>query len=355
MHISVKQEPNQDKWNKHIRMFCASPFISAPWLESFKNPGRKPVFFRFVSQEKTVGIIAGLVQEPCFHILKKIKKEIFFFSGPAVPESDKDLIRLCIASLTKYAMASGYTSLDIRSWDYPHVFDLEDLPYKNTREEFVIDMQGEFEDIRKKMRKRIHEMVRQGARNELTFHESDSPDLVEELTRLLEHTKSVRTSKGYEGYSYFYMPYFDKQVIYNLFQNKIAKIFYAKKHDKIISVKLVVCHGNRACALLAGTDPEGYKLKAPAFTWFNTIKKLREDGIKSYNIGGVANDSGASGLTFFKTSFGAEKFACVGGSTSFLQGPFLNLLYQVFYNKLPSEKILGRFQKNGGTFFVPPS
>ena len=108
---------------------------------------------------------------------------------------------------------------------------------------------------------------------------TDGAKFVADLMSLLDETKSIRRSKGFEDYSYFYMPYFDKEVIYKLFQNKIARIFYVKKQNHILCVKLVTIHNKKACALLIGTNSEGYKLKAPAFIWFNTMKKLKEEGI----------------------------------------------------------------------------
>jgi len=301
MHITVIKESNQETWDDYLRMFSATPFISGLWLESFKNQNREPVYFRFVSEGKTIGVIGGLIIKSSYSILKKRDKSIFFFSGPAVINSDKEIISNCIARLTDYAALEGYTVLDFRSWDYPHTFDTENLPfYKTVRGEYIINLRGEWSAIQKKMNRSIKKQIRQAEKNNVTFHESLSPSIIEDLISLLDSTKSVRFLKGYEDYSYFYMPWIDKGLLHNLFKNNTSRIFYAKKQDKIICIMLTIAYHTRAYALLIGTNTDAYQLRAPAFLLFKTVEYLKEQGFEYLNLGGVANDSGADKLIFFK-------------------------------------------------------
>ncbi len=331
MHITVIKESNPDKWNDYLKIFSATPFISGLWLESFKNQNREPVYFRFVSEGKTIGVIGGLIIKSSYSVLKKRDKCIFFFSGPAVINSDNEIISACIAEMTDYAALGGYTVLDFRSWDYPHIFDTENLSfYKTVREEYIIDLRGEWSDIQKKMKKSIKEQTRLAKRNGVKFHESLYPSIIEDLIALMDSTKSVRLLKGYKDYSYFYMPWLDKRLLHKLFQNNTARIFYADKENKIICILLIITYHTSAYALLIGTNQDAYQLRSPVFLWFNTIEYLKKQGFEYLNLGGVANDSGADKLIFFKESLGAEKHLCVGGSNWFLQTSICYLPFRIY-------------------------
>ena len=340
--IRIIEVTDLHEWDHYLRQFSASPLLAAPWIEAFRTSQRVPIYFRFVADTQTIGIIAGLVIQPSHAFLRRIDRSLFFYSGPAVIQFDRNLINACIGNLLDYARANGFTSVSVQAYDYPYAFDACDLPYEQIQDEYVLDLRGDFTDIQDKMRTSLKKNIRRAEKAGLTFHESCSPDIIETLIRLLEETKSVRRSKGYEDYSYFYMPHFDKEVIYKLFQQRIARIFYAQQQGKSVYLALSVTYNRKAYGLIAGTSMEGYKLNAPAFTLFYTIKKLHEEGIGSLNLSGVAGDSGESGLIFFKTSFGAQRHQCIGRTTSYLKNPFFNMLYQIHAKKL-SIKTMKKF------------
>jgi len=87
-------------------------------------------------------------------------------------------------------------------------------------------------------------------------------------------------------------------------------------------VLLVVVFSRRAYALLIGTSNAGYRLRAPAFVWFNAIRELQSEGVLSLNLAG--------GNAFAKTSYGAECRTCTGSVSPYLKGPIRNLLFQTF-------------------------
>jgi hypothetical protein len=150
----------------------------------------------------------------------------------------------------------------------------------------------------------------------------------------LEQTRSIRLSKGYADYSYYYMPYLDRTLLLRLFQNKIARIFSARLRDRILCMHFLWVHGNRAYTLLIGTNGEGYRLRAPAFSSFNVIKTLKEEGIDCLNLGGVPRDSSRDRIVFAKTALGARKHVCSGGATRRFNGTMINWLNTI-YMKMP--------------------
>jgi lipid II:glycine glycyltransferase (peptidoglycan interpeptide bridge formation enzyme) len=87
-----------------------------------------------------------------------------------------------------------------------------------------------------------------------------------------------------------------------------------------------------------GSNYRGYELGANALIWYSGIEQFHKEGYKTFNLGGVPEDSSKSGLIFFKTSLGAEKHLCSGGSTPHLNSPFFDLLTNM-YRKMPDKKI----------------
>ncbi len=290
-----------------------------------------------------MGLIAGLSIEPPYPILKKLYRIIYFFNGPLIMPHDSETVSHCMRQLTAFARDRGYSHLNFGSYDYPYSLSPENLPFhQRIRQEYIVDLRNDLSVIRKKIKKTIKEKVKKSEKNGLTFHVSDSPKFVEHLLSLLETTKSVRLSKGYGDYSYYYMPYFDRHLLEKLLENRIARISYIRQADKILCAELMAVYRNRAYSLLVGTSPEGYELGANAFLWFKDIEQLRLAGFESFNLGGIAEDSAPSGLIFFKSAFGAEKHLCSGGFTPHLQGRFLNLLTQL-YKKTSETEMMKTF------------
>ena len=172
--------------------------------------------------------------------------------------------------------------------------------------------------------------VRAAERNGLTFHENSYPKIIDDLLFLLEETKSIRLSKSYEKYSYFYISWLDKEILCKLIKNRIARAFYVKKQDDILSVSLELVHNKKAYGLFIGTNQVGYKLKANTLLNFKVIETLKSEGVEHYNFGGVPDDTNSKGLIFYKTSFGANEHMCTGGYTPHLQNPSLNYLTNVY-------------------------
>ncbi len=337
-HVSIIEESDMQRWSACLQSFPTNLFIRPEWLESFRKPKRRPMYFRFVSEGMTVGLAAGLSVEPPYRILRPLYRTLFFFSGPTGLPS-RAFPCACLEKLTDYARINRYSHLHFGSWDYPYPLDFKGLSFHSiTREEYIIDLRGTQSDVRKKINRMIRRKIKKAREHGLTVHESGSPEWAERLTALLEETRSVRLSKGYEAYSYFYMPYFDNDVIRSLLRNKIAKIFYVKQGDEILCAQLILAAGTRAYPLLVGSKPKGYELGAYSLILSEEIERFNAAGIESLNLGGIPGDSSVSGLTFFKNSFGAEKHLCSGGRTLHLQGHFLNFLTDI-YTQLPETKL----------------
>jgi len=244
-------------------------------------------------------------------------------------------------ALVEFASRHRYSRLLFHSWDYPQTFNFTTLPMMiHTRKEYIIDLREELKDINKKVRPYIKRNARRAISNGATFHESDSANLVSELLFLLEETKKMRVAKGHATYSYYYMPFLEDKIIFEMVRRRKGKIFYVLKNNEVLAAELVLTHGKRAYALLNATSSEGYNIGANPFLKMMLIKKMKGDGVEYLNLGGIPGSASGSELAFYKLSCGARDYVCMGGTTQFLNGflahfnPFLNA-----YEKLDREKV----------------
>ena len=334
MQINIVEETNLNNWENYLKEFSSTFFLSSPFLEALRDKRLIPLYLRFECEGKNVGLLSGLSILPIKSFLRKIYSPLFFYSGPLVIGNDKELINRCMSELFEYAVQKKYSHLMVESRDYTYDINFENKLFnKLKREAYIIDLKDEWESIKKKMRPFVPRQVRKAERHELTFHESNSDQIVDEVIKLMKKTKSVRLSKGYIDYNYFYIPYLNKMTLKKMVNNKAVRGFYVQLKDKIISAQLIAAYNKRAYALFVGTDDEAYKLGASNFIYFNIIKQLKAEDYEYFNIGGIAKDSSYSNMFFAKTSLGAEKHWCWYGYTKNLHG-FIPNQSTIFYNKL---------------------
>ena len=343
MNIKVSEAADIKKWESGLAEFAYSIFITPQWLEAVKNPERIPVYLDFYLNEKIVGKTAGL----------KItrgglrKQRLFLYAFPSLSVSGEKTIQHFVSKLIKYAADNRFNRLTIKSYDRPFVSNLNIKDFLvSDNDEYIIDLTQNMVEIQKGFNKLTMRKVKKAKKNGAVFYEGQSANLLDRLILLLDETKTIRLSKGYEKYSYFYIPFLDKTVLQKTLENGLAKTFYVKTNDTTNCVLLVLTHKGRAYNLLVGANSEAYKLGIPSFIHYSAVIRLKELGIESYNLGSIPDDSSESGLIFFKTSLGAKKISCTGGSTNYLLFPYncLNSLLNAG-RKIPENNFIRAIKK----------
>jgi len=339
MDLEITEESNLQIWEQHLKLFSATPFFAPSWLECFRTKNHIPIYLEFTSGGKTIGLEAGLIIEPSNALFKRLFRFLFFFSGPAIVDTDSDSRKMCLSQLIRYAEKEHYAYIKMQSWDCPYEISNEGLPFKPlVRKEYIIDIRPNMAELVHRISKRKWRYIKAAERKGLTFHESSSPEIIGDLLSLLQETKSLRLSKQYEDYHFFYISYFTKETLYELIKNKMARIFYVQNDHNIICVYFGIAYGNRAYGLFIGANHEAYDNQVPTFITFKIIEKFKAEGIEFLNMGGVPSDSSSNGLIHFKTSLGASEHVCTGGRTHHLQSHFLNYLTDA-YSRFPDLKI----------------
>ncbi len=329
MTIRVVKESNENCWDDHIKMFPSSgPFHTRAWTECFKSKRLTPLYLHLLSGDEPIGAIAGVVVDPERAILRGIDRRIFCFSGPALSQMNSTLIRDCMLSLNRYAKEQGFTSFISLGRDYPYTYDWgSSKVHLQIIQEYIIELHGGWEQIRKRMRKSIPEQTRKAERSGLSFHEHRDASMLPQLFRLLETTRLRRKRKSGIYFSPYYIPYLADKPLSKLGESSIARFFVARIGGEVLCVLLVFTFCRRAYALWIGCSEKGYQLRAPAFVWFNSIRNLEAAGTESLNLAGGGPQSGHA---FSKISLGAERQSCTGSVSPYLKGPVRNLLFQSY-------------------------
>jgi len=324
MTIRVVNERAPETWDDFIKIFpSAGPFHTRAWSECFRSERLTPLYLRLLSKGQTIGAITGVVVDPKVPLLRGIDRKLSFFSGPALSQMNSALIRDCMLSLNRYAKDQGFTSLIISGRDYPYGYDWgASKVHLQTIQEMIVDLREPWEHIMGSMRKSIPEQARKAERSGLTFQDSRDPSMLAHLLRVLENTKLRSEIKRGVSFSPYYLPHLAQRPLSSLSESNIARYFIARKGSEVLCVLLVFAFSKRAYALLIGCSDEGYHLRAPAFVWFNAIRKLKAEGTESLNLAG--------GNAFAKISLGAEHRTCTGSVSPYLKGPVRNLLFQTY-------------------------
>jgi Acetyltransferase (GNAT) domain len=322
MTIHVVNDRDPGKWDDFIKLLpSAGPFHTRAWTECFKSERLTPLYLRLLSGDEPIGAIAGIVVDPRTPILRAIDRKLSFFSGPTLSQMNSGLIRDCMLSLNRYAQDQGFTSLISSGRDYPYGYDWGGSKvHMQSIEELIIDLRESWEHIRIRMRKSIPEQARKAERSGLTFQEHRDASMLPQLLHLLDNTRLRSEKKRGASFSPYYIPYLAEKPLICLSQSSIARFFVARKGSEVLCVLLVFAFAKRAYALLIGCSDEGYRLRAPAFVWFNAIRNLKAAGTESLNLAG--------GNAFAKISLGAERRTCTGSVSPYLKGPVRNLLFQ---------------------------
>jgi lipid II:glycine glycyltransferase (peptidoglycan interpeptide bridge formation enzyme) len=224
----------------------------------------------------------------------------------------------CLQALINFLAQSGYMHIRFDSYDYQSTPAYPKFGFQNRpREEFIIDLDDEPENLRKRFSRNMKANVRKGYKNELVFEKEDSYEATCCLDDCLNSTRSKKLRRGYDDFHCYYMKYLSKQAVEKLI-NTCATIYHVIKDEEVVSSSLTVTCGQRAYVVLAGTLPTGYKIGAFPFLVWNMMQELSRQGVESINLGGLPTDHSNEGLRRAKAGFGARNYACAGGTCEFV-------------------------------------
>jgi len=318
MNVLISEIQSPAIWQSLTSPYQIPVFHSSAWLECFRQKNRNPKYFVFTRGEEVVGLIAGLEVKSSHSLLESISRKLYCFSGPVLLPDYDNLADACLQALKAYAAGSGYMHMRLDCYDYQQRPAYAKLGLKlRPREEFIIHLDDEPENLKKRFSRNQKANVRKGYKNNLVFEKQDSFAATCCLDDCLNSTRSKKLRKGYDDFHCYYMKYLSKNVVEKLIHT-CATIYHVLKDGEVVSSSLTVTNGKRAYVVLAGTLPKGYKMGAFPFLIWNTMQELAEQGIELINLGGLPTDHSHDGLRRSKTGFGARSQPCAGGTCEFL-------------------------------------
>ena len=302
MVITVEET---NDWNDTSSKYDHSPFLDEKFLEAFKNDILNPTYLIFKENGKVIGGIAGLEYYPDIHVLRKMKifKSLTFYTGPFLTKGK--IYKDCWKKLIQYIKNEGYSKMKIIG------FDISKKPYSHIEGfrikknlEFIINLDDEWDNINKKIRKDIKRKIRKAQQAGLSYMISNDPKMVDTLDELIDQTVEFRKKRGLTDFKKDYIPYLDDQVMKKQIKNGIAHFFYVNSDEGILSIRYLINNESQAYGLYIGTTERGYELGANTYNYYKTMEYLWELGIKSYNLGGTPRMA-KEGLVQYKLGLGA--------------------------------------------------
>jgi hypothetical protein len=336
IHVRVCDEA--EAWSMTLNDFNYSLFIIPEWIKSLQTTQRRPVYIDFLLNNEVIAKLAGLQ----FDTDDAYKRKLYFHAGPAVRlNADHSLHDKCLNSLVRYAKRNDIARIVLLSYDYKHKSCVKRPFHFSIRQELIVDLTPDKEQIHNKFSRSFLGTYKKAIKEGCVFSENGSIAMVDTLADLLEETKKIRLSKGYEDYNPYYIPLFNKNSLISLIQHGAVRIFLAKKELEICAIFMALSRGNKAYGLLTGTSKEGYKAGAPSFLEYCVLMTFKNEGIQYLNLGGIPLENVKSGLVQFKKSIGAFPVESTYGSTNFLRFPY-NLLNPIMSlaRILPANKIV---------------
>ncbi len=321
--VIIERLENSDYWDDAIKSFQGGIFMTTAWITAISNNERRPVYLRFIKDDKPVAFLGGLE----VYIKNGPGWQLFFYSGITSDIHDPSFIRICKIALYNYARKNGYQRISIRSYDYQSFVHARVKQFKVRKErmEYVLHLDRDNDSIINGFSSSLRQRARKVRREGAVLKKGHSPELIEKLFSLINETSDLRRSKGYGAYNYSFLPFCGRAEIERLVKERYASIYFTELHGEILSIELFLDFNNKAFGILMGTSLKGYKIGSPSFHYFEIVRSLKDNGYLYYNVGGVPRSNKHKGLREFKGRLGAEVIDSAEEATNFLS-PSLSYL-----------------------------
>jgi hypothetical protein len=327
--VIIDRLENSDMWDRALESFRGGIFMTTAWITAMSNNERKPVYLRFIQDDKPMAYLGGLE----VYIKNGSGRQLFFYSGITSDIHDALFISRCKIALYNYARKNCYQRISIRSYDYQSFVDTRVTQFKlrKKRIEYVFRFDRNDDSIFNGFSRSVRQRARKVSREGAVLKKGNSPELIEKLFSLINETSDLRRSKGYGAYSYLFLPFCRQAEIETLVRGGHASIYYTEMHGEILTIELFLEYKNKAYGILMGTSLKGYKIGTPSFHYFEIARLLKDKGYLYYNVGGVPGSKKHHGLQEFKSRLGAEVISSSEEVTNFISpalsylNPFLDL------------------------------
>jgi hypothetical protein len=252
--------------------------------------------------------IGANIERTRFGIIKG-PKSLYLSTVPAFADGVVTREEL-YAGLLDFAGRSKYKTIEIEArWgDDFRAFGGLDFTVEKELLDFTIDLTRDFEELTKAIHQKHRKNIRK-ASEALQIEEDGSLEAFNAI-RTLQQGSSERASERGNEYAVQDEDYFRK--IYDkVYKNGPGRVMLAKKDGVNVAgfAYLVFC--GKAVTSRSGATKAGYDTMAMHLIQYEILKRLKQEGVREINIGGVPAEAAEPahvnhGLYNFKRYFGAQ-------------------------------------------------
>jgi hypothetical protein len=298
------------EWEKLVARLGGNP-LHLPQIHLAQRAKKDFRYLVFRKGYAAVACAPSLVTTPRLHRTRGKARILELPTAPALakcpPATRQEIYRSLIA---------GCRDLDCQRLTIGHIWgdNLEDVaPLANcitTRvTDFVVDLSPAWDDILARMHKGHRKNTRRAEKAGLTIRAETSPSALEQL-RLVQLSSSERSASRGQGYA-IRNPAYYRALHDRIYAPGLGEVLLAWQGDACVGALAYLHAGTKGVTVRSGCTPAGYESYAMYRLQSELLKRARERGILTLNIGGVPTaaesaDHPLHGLYEFKLGFGGQ-------------------------------------------------
>ena len=308
----VREWTDSDRanWREIVRSFEGNPLL-LPEVSEASESAPDLLLLTLHAENERVGCVLGSRTGRKILGLFGGRPELHLITPPAVAAGIGK--EEALAALVEYISGKGYGALAVgQGWGE----DYGDTPrfsgsIEGSYIEFVIDLTLDRETLDRGMHKKHLKNVRRANENGLVLETCDRLETFL-LLRDMQESSSERASERGNAYRIQEERFF-RRAFQAVYKEGPGRVLLAKREDRYVAAFAWLTFGAKAITVRSGATREGYESSAMYLLQYELIRRMKEEGVKLLNIGGVpegATDPAHPnhGLYNFKRYFGGVPF-----------------------------------------------
>jgi hypothetical protein len=298
------------EWEQLVESLGGNP-LHLPQIHLVERGEKDLRFLVFREGDTAVACAPALVTTPRLHRLRGQPRTLELPTAPALatcpPATRQEIYR---------SLIDGCPALDCRRLAIGHTWgdNLEDIApladcITDRTTDFVLDLGPPWDDILAQMHKGHRKNARRAEKLGLTIRADATLSALEHL-RQVQLTSSERSASRGQGFAIRDTAYYRK-LHDGIYAPGIGEVLLAWKDKACIGALAYLHSGTKGVTVRSGCTHEGYASYAMYFLQTELLKRAKEQGILTLNIGGVpaaaeSADHPQHGLYEFKLGFGGQ-------------------------------------------------
>lgn len=317
MQFKYIDESLQKEWENLTKANPASGYMQSFFWSEFKNTlGWETFKIGIMEQNHLAG---GAVVSKYSHYQNK--SILYIPEGPVLPYDNseaKQMFHQLIGEIDKTVnlkrgKLTSHLRIEPKLSKLPAFFNRFQKAPVNQQpiNTLIIDLTLSEEEILAQMKPNGRYNIKLALRYGVEVSTLKSQEGLKDFLKLYEQTLERNNFEG-KNKDYF------ERLIYALStQPGLGEFFFAKYHNQILSIALVLYYGEVATYLFGASSNSHREMMSGYLLQFEIIKKAKQLGLKSYDLYGIApNEEGSthpwSGFTAFKRKLGGTQVNYIG-------------------------------------------